>query len=130
MTKLWRVPGVNMELHTAETCDRPGAYPVAILPETERPLTIRALKRLAVEHDARGGPGVASTMSPVDVLGILEAMPLADRFAPPPRAPEIEPPTDDEVAAIHARFYMASMGDGKKLLRDMLAMFVDMRNAA
>lgn len=130
MTKLWRVPGVNMELHTAETCDRPGAYLVAILPETERPITIRALKRVAMEHDARGGPGVAASMSPVDVLGVLETMPLADRFVPPPKAPEIAPPTAEEVAAIHAHFLGRVTNDWQGMLRDMLTMFVDMRNTA
>lgn len=130
MTKLWRVPGVNMELHTAEACDRPGAYPVAILPETERPITILAMKRVAMEHDARGGPGVAASMSPVDVLGILETMPLADRFVPQPKAPEIAPPTAEEVATIHARLIGESIGDGKRFLCNVLTMFVAMRNTA
>jgi len=131
MTKLWRVPGVNMELHTAETCDRPGAYLVAHLPETERPLTIRALKRLAAEHDTRGGSAVAAAMSPADVLGVLETMPLAQRFGPRQPSPmSIDPPTAEEVERIHARFTGESIGDGKRLLRDMLRMFVDMRNAA
>lgn len=133
MTKLWRVPGVNMELHTAETCDRPGAYMVAILPETERPITIRALKRIATEHAGRVPqypPHLIMALSPVDVLGILETMPLADRFVPPPKASEIAPPTAEEVATIHAHFTGQSIGDGKRLLRDMLSMFVDMRNTA
>lgn len=135
MTKLWRVPGVNMELHTAETCDRPGAYLVAHLPETERPITIRALKRVAMEHDARGGPGVAASMSPVDVLGILETMPLADRFVPPPKAPEIAPPTAEEVAAVEAAMFGKWSGDAEGLeagqdIARILGMFVDMRNEA
>ena len=129
MTKLWRVPGVNMELHTAETCDRPGAYLVAELPETERPLTIRALKRVAKEHEARGP--AASYLQPLDVLGVLEMMPLSERFVPgPPPPPPIDQPTDEEVATIHAHFTGQNIGDGKRLLRDMLTMFVDMRNAA
>lgn len=130
MTKLWRVPGVNMELHTAETCDRPGAYLVAILPETDRPLTIRALKRVAQRHDMRRPGWGLEPMWPVDVYQVLETMPLADRFVPPPKAPEIALPTDEEVAAIHAHFTGESIGDGKRLLRDMLTMFVDMRNEA
>ena len=126
MTKLWRVPGVNMELHTAETCDRPGAYLVAELPETERPLTIRALKRVAKEHEDRGP--AASYLLPLDVLGMLETMPLADRFVP--RTLGIAAPTDEEVAAINAHFTGENIGDGKRFLRNVLTMFVDMRNAA
>ena len=129
MTKLWRVPGVNMELHTAETCDRPGAYLVAELPETERPLTIRALKRVAREYEARGP--AASYLQPLDVLGVLEMMPLSERFVPgQPPPPPIEPPTDEEVAAIHAHFLGRATKDWQGLLRDMLTMFVEMRNAA
>lgn len=130
MTKLWRVPGVNLELHTAETCDRPGAYPMAILPETKYPLTIRALKRIAQEHDARDGEFIL--FLPSDVERILETMPLADRFVPSrePVTPPIEPPTAEEVAAIHAHFLGVVTKDWQGLLRDMLTMFVDMRNGA
>lgn len=130
MTKLWRVPGVNMELHTAETCDRPGAYLVAILPETDRPLTIRALKRVAQRHDIRRPGWGLEPMWPVDVYQVLETMPLADRFVPPPKAPEIAPPTAEEVAAIHAHFLGRVTNDWQGMLRDMLSMFVEMRNTA
>jgi hypothetical protein len=130
MTKLWRVPGVNMELHTVETCDRPGAYPVAILPETEYPLTIRALKRIVQEHDARDGKIIL--FLPSDVERILETMPLADRFVPSrePVMPSIEPPTDDEIEAIHAALTGEPMHDWKGFLRKVLTRFVVMRNGA
>lgn len=131
MTKLWRIPAMNLALHTGETCDKPEAYLVAVLPETERPLTIRALRKVAEARDGR-----VDAVSSDNVLAILETMHPRERYVlgPEDRYDPIpivcHPPTDDEVAAIDAAMQGRPTGCGRAFLRDVLTVFCDLRNGA